>query len=871
MRPILSQNSPFLALLHPLLTLGAAQDRGYHALRASSERNQRVLHRLLHSWEEALSRSAAPIFAAAADSIGRVAPAAPPAPKADAVADAAALEEARRVKEEATAAAAAAAEEAEQAAEAAEAAAIAAESAGWAGHASALCADAASDAASLSCLGVASGTGASSLSRLAPLCARLSGVLGAALMGGYALRLAGSRDLEDAASAIASRAAALRIDAAATKPVKKKALTDLLKALSERGVSLRRSGVPPSQRDSASWFTLPPVDAGPALAPPGAPWDSAPALALWAKSDGYYWRNMARLQALWMVNAGMFHADVSPREAEAARFSVEHLLHLQRVQRAALREAAASADALAEASSLAQALRCGGALPPSTACRAWLWRAKGAMDCACSVADEALLLLKALRCVEGAPQQAGCLPAALAAVAGAASALCEAKAGLLDVHLLPSRAAAARGAPFADAQHHPQLVTPAMARDLAAALAVAPAQLAALRCAGDDDGGGLPGWAQLLAQLRALDELAHQFAADAAGWAPAAALEEGAAAPPAFVVDAEAVLSEVLLWAQNVHAAAAAAAAAESQGDEPQPDAAGESVGARGAWLEGLLGAGRSTRIAAAVHSLAARLAQLSDDAAPGAAAAAQVLGALAPLLQLQLSASARLAFDYLALHKATAKLGGTLSSVFAALARDGFCTPPGQQAEGEGGENGKLLDDQGGTGMGAGEGKKDVSDEIEDEAQILGMEDLQKEEGAPEPQPDDTDKGIEMAGDFAGDMHELEHDAPDDGEEPPEETEADQLDKEVRGLQCSLARCAARLSLLSHALRAPRRYCPDEALDHYVKPLKRILMAESKGLSCTARASAQRAGSSAVAVAVAHPTHPCCADGRWRRWRGGG
>jgi hypothetical protein len=103
--------------------------------------------------------------------------------------------------------------------------------------------------------------------------------------------------LDGIAVAVASRSAALRADRAASRPIKKKALTDLLKALIEVGVSPRRSAVPANERDPSSWFTVPRVDAAPALAPAGVPWDAAPALATWAKADTYYFRNMARLQA----------------------------------------------------------------------------------------------------------------------------------------------------------------------------------------------------------------------------------------------------------------------------------------------------------------------------------------------------------------------------------------------------------------------------------------------------------------------------------------------------------------------------------------------------------------------------------------------
>ena len=56
------------------------------------------------------------------------------------------------------------------------------------------------------------------------------------------------------------------------------------------------------------------------------------------------------------------------------------------------------------------------------------------------------------------------------------------------------------------------------------------------------------------------------------------------------------------------------------------------------------------------------------------------------------------------------------MSSLFVGICAEGFCTPPDEGDGGGGGEEKgeKMKDDVAGTGMGEGEGKKDVSDEIE-------------------------------------------------------------------------------------------------------------------------------------------------------------
>jgi hypothetical protein len=363
-----------------------------------------VLHRLLTSWEDALSKPAAPLFAAAADAVGKPpaapAPAAPPKP---ALAAAAAPPSPADAAAAAQAAAAARAEQdavreaAEAAAQAAAEAAAASEAAAWTAHASAAASTAAADAERLSLLSLLPAAPAY-LSRLSPLCARLGSVLGSALAAGGPSRAEPALALHEACDRIAARSAALRHDASAGKPLKKKALTDLLHYLRDAGVSLRRSGVPAADREPVAWLLAPAVDASPALDSPGSPWQPAAWRHAWARSDGGYFRNCARLQALWGVNgSGVWHADVSPREAECGRFAVEHLLFLQRSQREALRAQAEAQASLSASERIAASL--GGDLgsrlpPPAAAAHAWLLRVEAALCGACGVAEESLLLLK---------------------------------------------------------------------------------------------------------------------------------------------------------------------------------------------------------------------------------------------------------------------------------------------------------------------------------------------------------------------------------------------------------------------------------------------------------------------------------------------
>tara|TARA_B100000768_G_C11099473_1_gene298449 strand:- start:417 stop:689 length:273 start_codon:yes stop_codon:yes gene_type:complete len=77
--------------------------------------------------------------------------------------------------------------------------------------------------------------------------------------------------------------------------------------------------------------------------------------------------------------------------------------------------------------------------------------------------------------------------------------------------------------------------------------------------------------------------------------------------------------------------------------------------------------------------------------------------------------------------HAASTRLELVLLNLFQSLFSEGFCTKPDADPDGdkggEGGEGNQLDDDIEGTGMGQGEGKKDVSDELQEEGQIDALQ----------------------------------------------------------------------------------------------------------------------------------------------------
>ncbi|KAK4348719.1 hypothetical protein RND71_031474 [Anisodus tanguticus] len=107
------------------------------------------------------------------------------------------------------------------------------------------------------------------------------------------------------------------------------------------------------------------------------------------------------------------------------------------------------------------------------------------------------------------------------------------------------------------------------------------------------------------------------------------------------------------------------------------------------------------------------------------------------------------------------------LANIFASLFAKGF----GTKEEDTDDTNQDLIQDQSGTGMGEGSGMNDVSDQINDEDQLIGTSADRDEESTLGDAPSKTDKGIEMEQDFVADTFSVSEDSADD-EESNEENE---------------------------------------------------------------------------------------------------
>ncbi|CAK9179916.1 unnamed protein product [Ilex paraguariensis] len=129
-------------------------------------------------------------------------------------------------------------------------------------------------------------------------------------------------------------------------------------------------------------------------------------------------------------------------------------------------------------------------------------------------------------------------------------------------------------------------------------------------------------------------------------------------------------------------------------------------------------------------------------------------------LLDLILTYSNALLHDFLVMHRTVSIMSHALANIFASLYSKGF----GISTEDQMDETGHDTQDAKGTGMGEGAGLNDVSDQISDEDQLLGITEKPNEEQDTLPDvPSKTDKGIEMEEDFAAETFSVSEESGDD------------------------------------------------------------------------------------------------------------
>ncbi|EOA33535.1 hypothetical protein CARUB_v10019643mg [Capsella rubella] len=132
---------------------------------------------------------------------------------------------------------------------------------------------------------------------------------------------------------------------------------------------------------------------------------------------------------------------------------------------------------------------------------------------------------------------------------------------------------------------------------------------------------------------------------------------------------------------------------------------------------------------------------------------------------------------EFLAISKTVSLITHVLASVLADLFTKGFGISKNDEDDGSKADKSEAAK---GTGMGDGVGAKDVSDEIEDEDQLLGT-DNKEEEQKEQDTPDDVgkNKGIEMSDEFDGKEYSVSEDEEEEDKEDGE-SEDEQLDSAI-------------------------------------------------------------------------------------------
>jgi midasin (ATPase involved in ribosome maturation) len=129
--------------------------------------------------------------------------------------------------------------------------------------------------------------------------------------------------------------------------------------------------------------------------------------------------------------------------------------------------------------------------------------------------------------------------------------------------------------------------------------------------------------------------------------------------------------------------------------------------------------------------------------------------------------------YQLIVLHKTWTKFAYILANNFYLILKNGFCVPKTEEEE----EQGDTEEQVDGTGIGEGVGSKDVSNEIEDQDQVEGLQGEQEQQPDPDKNIKEEKDGLEMDNDFDGKMEDMENaeeeeedDEKEEGEDPEEQ-----------------------------------------------------------------------------------------------------
>ena len=764
--------------LKDFVKLAKWEDRGYYAMKASTEKAQRHLHKLCRRAANALKEYATSTLAIAAKSMGLDDLSAPESVGNERAAAAAATNKSKSKKQQ------------QHLNGAAVVAALA---------------DGKAAAAAFTAATAAIGVGAISSAlpdvsgkytkQLPELTLRFGKIVQRGLTASSP-SAAASLFTDELAATVAERAVQLRSDVSkGVKSRKKKALVDYFRALGAAGVSKLRSAVPAQKRGFHAWFSqpVPEMEAVLASSVGSAGDQNAAALTAWTKSDAYYYASMARLQRLLEVRFGssyiytdkyhiyfiLFfyvqaakypHADLTSAEVGAACRTSEHLLYLSQVGRESLGRVA---DQISRLNGLLTLLEEAAEwetedlLPPQSSTSHRCKERQESLAALLTLLTETQELQRAAAELEPVAEARQGLVAARSSLSSAANRF-EAAAGELS-YLVAQTCCLPSGQLFITSK-----LMVALEKSDSVLVEVASELSQQVQHVEQ------PGWAAVVSAVQDACSSPSSLVNNAAAVPTTAASEEELLSQLAGEV--EGVVQAELLWAQNTlekDSQQQQLDKNEEEEDEEQqqqqqhlPDSL-DSARKR-------LGLTHLTTLVDHLMSALSCLAALADSKNNNnnnVHAGVRMLTAAVPMLRVLRVAVWQATVQCLAFHRSITKLTYITAALFTGVMEEGFCVPDSGE-EGEAQEGEAQMKE--GTGLGEGDttGAKDISDELEDEDQLLGAqkkgEEEKKEEQPEAPPPpegeEDTAKGVEMEDDFEGALEDVKPDANEDDEDAPED-----------------------------------------------------------------------------------------------------
>ncbi|EAU86094.2 MDN1 midasin family protein [Coprinopsis cinerea okayama7 len=134
---------------------------------------------------------------------------------------------------------------------------------------------------------------------------------------------------------------------------------------------------------------------------------------------------------------------------------------------------------------------------------------------------------------------------------------------------------------------------------------------------------------------------------------------------------------------------------------------------------------------------------------------------------------------------KALLKLDYVLCSLVQTLCSKGFCAPP-EEADEADDDNSGAENAADGVGLGEGAGKNDVSNEIEDESQVEGLQGDGEDPDQNEVGEEDEKGALEMNEDFGGELQDVPDDGEDDDDDESDTSSDAGLDERIEDLDAT-------------------------------------------------------------------------------------